>query len=458
MIVAAGAAAACSSDDDTTAPPTSAGYATVQQILTTDCSACHSAGSGRIYLTSMDSAQLVNSGLIVPSDPTQSLLLRKPTNAVPHGGGLVSEFSTTDQADVTDWISGQPEPASSVVNAVKLNAGTAPPVVDGFFDAAWNQGTATSFVIGGGWADATSVHVTALYDDQYLYLRVSWADDAYSDRRQPWVKQADGSWLVLPAKTPTPAVGSTWAEYMGAAFNEEDPARFAYEDKLAIIWNTYGPSTVAGFEEQGCAVMCHDPANGEAPGTSYNYTDQSQAAKKFTNASAEIADMWHWKMVRNNQHYKMDDQAVRYWVRGATGAAEGGRGSDAGAGGYASNPSNGGVPTYRGATATVPPYYIFDNQKVALTPAEIAGFPVGKEIVNMITSGPTGVRADVDGYGLYNGGTWVMEIRRKLVTGDVDDVQFDDLTRTYSFGIAVFDNAQIEHSYMTLPGRLKFLP
>jgi hypothetical protein len=43
--------------------------------------------------------------------------------------------------------------------------------------------------------------------------------------------------------------------------------------------------------------------------------------------------------------------------------------------------------------------------------------------------------------------TWTLEIRRQLVTADVTDVEFDDLSREYAFGVAVFDNAQIEHSY-----------
>jgi hypothetical protein len=78
----------------------------------------------------------------------------------------------------------------------------------------------------------------------------------------------------------------------------------------------------------------------------------------------------------------------------------------------------------------------------------------------MITSGPTEGRGDVDGVGIHNPvtRTWVMEIRRRLVTTDVTDVQFDDLNRQYSFGVSVFDNSQIEHSYMSTVGKLVFRP
>jgi len=459
LSLSVGVILACGDDGNNgTQPPPGATYADVNATLVADCGGCH--GAGRIFLISMDSAELVNSGLINPSNPAQSLLILKPTNATPHGGGTIGSFTAADRDLVSGWIALQPAAGGGTVTAVKIPAGTAPPVVNGYFDPAWNLATQTSYIIGGGWADATSVQVTAVYDDTYLYLRVRWADDQASIRRQPWVKQADGTWRALPAKTPLPDPGMTWAQYMGQSFNEEDNSRFNYEDKLAIMWNTYGASTVAGFDQSGCAVTCHDPAAGNAPGSTYNYADESVAAKKYTNAAAEIADLWHWKLVRNNQHYKMDDQFVRYWVPGPTGAAEGGRASDAGAAGYGSNPAINGRPTYRGPTADVPPYYIFDAGKVALTDDEVAAFPVGKEIPNMITSGPTLTRADVDGFGFHNSGTgyWVIEIRRMLVTGDANDVQFDDLTRQYSFGVAVFDNAQIEHSYMSVPGKLVFQP
>ncbi|MGQ0703467.1 MAG: ethylbenzene dehydrogenase-related protein [Gemmatimonadales bacterium] len=64
----------------------------------------------------------------------------------------------------------------------------------------------------------------------------------------------------------------------------------------------------------------------------------------------------------------------------------------------------------------------------------------------------------MDAKGLWNSGSWVLEIRRRLVTGDPTDVQFDDLTRQYAFGVAVFDNAQIEHRYTPMVARLAFKP
>ncbi len=449
--------AACS--DNAAAPSTATTFAAVQKILGEACSTCHGASSGRFFLTTMDSAQLQQSGLLDPAAPLQSLLLLKPTGTIAHGGGLVAAFTAAHQGVVREWIATLPPPPPSLLDAVKVGTGTGipTPTVDGFYDAVWSVAVPVSLRVSGGWGDAEFVTVKAAYDDTYLYMLVTWDDDRSSKRRQPWVKQLDGTWKTLAAKTPAPETGVTWSAYLASA-EEEDPTRFNYEDKLAIMWNTYGAGTVAGFEQSGCAVTCHDPTQANRPGTSYNATEAWGAAKKYTNAAAELADLWHWKLVRNNQHAKADDQYVRYWVPGPTGAADGGRASDAGAAGYGNNPALNGGPQYRGPSGGIPEYYIFDNQKVLLTAPELAALTVGAEIANMITTGPTGGRADIDAKGLWNAGSWNLEVRRKLVTGDATDVQFDDLARKYAFGVAVFDNAQIEHRYSSVVARLAFKP
>lgn len=450
---------ACTSDK-VSGPQDGANFVAVQKILTDNCGSCHTALSGRFFQVTMDSAQLQQSGLVDPTNPAQSLLLLKPTNTTPHGGGLIASYTAADQALVSEWIAKLPPATPSLVEAIRVGSGTSiqPPTIDGFFDPVWDRAARVRLRVTEGWGEAEFVTVQAAYDATYLYMLVVWDDDRASAQRQPWVKQADGSWKVLDGKSPIPTAGVTWAEYMGAGFNEEDASRFNYEDKLAIMWNTYGASTVAGFEQSGCAVTCHDPGKSNGPGTAYNSTTQELAAKMYTSAAAEIADLWHWKLVRTDQHAKADDQYVRYWVPGPTGATDGGRASDVGAAGYGSNPAVAGRPQYRGPSLTVPPYYIFDNQKVLLTATELAARPIGAEIPNMITSGPTGARADVDAKGLHNSGTWGVEIRRRLVTGDLNDVQFDDLTRQYAFGVAIFDNAQIEHRYMPMVAKLAFEP
>lgn len=454
----------CSSDSNTTGPnENKLSFLTVSEILTKDCGSCHGAGSGQLFLTTMDSAALSSSGLVDPSDPANSLILLKPQNLIPHGGGVIATFTAEHRRSVTDWIGTLPEGTGGmIVDAVRTGAGTPTPAptVDGFFDAVWGTVMATDLRVTGGFGEAEFVSVKAAYDDTYLYMLLVWEDDEASIRRSPWIKRADGTWATVPAKSPLPADGMSWLTYMASHPDEEDASIFAYEDKLGVIWNTYGASTVAGFNQAGCATLCHDPSQGNKPGASYNLTTPELGSKKYTNVSGEIADMWHWKLVRNNQHAKADDQHVRFWEPGPANASNGGRASDPGAGGYGSNPALNGRPQYRGPSVAVPPYYIFDNQKVALTDVELDALPVGTEIANMITSGPTDARADIDAKGLHNSssGRWVVEIRRRLVTGDPFDVQFDDLAREYAFGVAIFDNAQIEHRYQPTVAFLRFKP
>lgn len=453
---------ACEFDkDEITGPggtPDDPTFANVSAALSAACGSCHGASSGRTFLVSMDSAALTNSGLINPVSPGTSAILVKPRSAS-HGGGIVSGFSTRDSALIATWISRAPNVAATTVTAVRTDFA---PTIDGLGEALWVPATALSVPIGGGWAAATSVTVRALYDDNYLYMYVRWHDNQASYRRQPWIRRADGTWAVAAAK-PAPVDGQDWAAYMaahgGAAFDREAP-EFMYEDKFAVIWNTYGAGTVPAFETAGCAAVCHDPNRNGSPGTTYNARGDL-AAKKYTTVQGQVLDMWHWKMVRHNMMGVVDDQVVKYWqpVNDAS-AANGGRGSDAGNQGYTSNPALNGRPRYRSRTGGILPS-IFSwamTDTVTMTDEEVAALPVGTMVANMMTSPVTGSRADVEGRGVYDpvARVWTMEIRRRLTTSDPTDVQFTDLARTYKFGLAVFDNAQIEHSYSGVPYSLVF--
>jgi Ethylbenzene dehydrogenase len=463
LLVAAGVllVAACGSDDDgsgITPPVTANNYQAVAQLLQADCGSCHGTASGRAYTVTMDSASLVTSGFIDPTAPGSSLLLVK-TRATSHGGGVVSAFSTADSTAVAQWISKQPATGATSLVAYRTVSTISP---DGFdAETDWRLVAKPLYArIGGGWSDATEVSMRALYDATNLYLLLQWTDDVASTKRQPFMKDTAGTWRKAAAK-PLPADGTDWIAYMGKAFNEEGPGLY-YEDKMSLAWNTYGASTSPAFEQSGCAGLCHDPSKGGAPGTTYYYSDQARAAKKYTNAPNEIVDLWHWKLVRQDHNLKMDDQYVRHWVPGPTGAGEGGRASDAGAGGYADAPFVNGRPVYRGRTIAPGPFYFPVADTVRLTAAELDALPAGSMITSMMTSAVTGTpgRADIDAKGYFNPATrkWTYEIKRKLVTGDDKDVQFNDLTRTYKFGVAVFDNAQIEHSWSPSILKLTFKP
>lgn len=455
--------AACSPDKDTIVEPIGGGnnptFANVSAALVSACGSCHNVASGRTFIATMDSARLVASGLVNPASPGTSAILVKARSAA-HGGGIVTAYSAGDIALATAWIAALPNIGAATLTSMRTEFA---PTIDGIGEALWLQSQPLTVAIGGGWAAATSVAIRAMHDGNYLYMYLRWDDKGASYVRNPWLKNADGSWSVSPAK-PAPTAGMDWAAYMasrgGASFNPEAP-EFMYEDKLAIIWNTYGATTVPEFEQTGCAAACHDPAKGGSPGTTYNSVRPDLAAKKYLTVPGQILDMWHWKLVRQNMNSKIDDQHVRYWlpVNDAT-AGDGGRASDAGSPGYRSNPAVNGRPTYKSATlGYLPPIFSWaESDTLRMTDAEVAGLPAGTVVANMITSPPTANRADIDARGVYDrvARVWTMEIRRRLVTGDDKDVQFSDLTKTFKWGISVFDNAQIEHSYSGVPLSLVF--
>ena len=71
-----------------------------------------------------------------------------------------------------------------------------------------------------------------------------------------------------------------------------------------------------------------------------------------------------------------------------------------------------------------------------------------------------GGRADILSRNHYADGMWTMEVMRALKTEgentETQDVQFTDMTKSYLFGIAVFDNSQINHLYHTETLEMKF--
>jgi signal transduction histidine kinase len=63
----------------------------------------------------------------------------------------------------------------------------------------------------------------------------------------------------------------------------------------------------------------------------------------------------------------------------------------------------------------------------------------GDIVPGYILEKPSGSRGDIDSKGTWSDGRWNVEFKRKLVTGNNDDVEFD-ISNIYRFGIAVMDN------------------
>ncbi len=329
--------------------------------------------------------------------------------------------------DATNFPGGGPTPTPPPPVTLTSASVLAAPVIDGTADSLWSGATAVNIPVAGGVnMGSTNVSVKSVYTADSVFFLLDYADPTQSQQRMPWQKQGDGTWKKLTSSTT----------------HQENTY---YEDKLAMAWDI----DVAGFAQSGCAVMCHA---GEQPAN-------SGYGSKYTANAGEEADLWHWKYVRMNAVGQVDDQYVNSDRYDAATAPEAGRHSDPKTGGGYSNNENADktAPGFTSADQPAPPYWILDSEKQPFadtyqTNDEIAGI-----IVKAFTADPGG-RADIQGKGAYQNGHWILEIGRPLTTGGEHDVQFDDLNDTYPFGVAVFDNAQVEHAYQNGVALLAFAP
>ncbi len=290
-----------------------------------------------------------------------------------------------------------------VLSLASAKADTAP-TVDGTAEDAWNKAKPVTIRLNGGINKGeTDAVMKSVYTQDSVYFLLQYKDPNQSAQRQPWQKQQDGTWKKLP---PNPY----------------------YEDKFAFIWNI--GDSIKGFNQQGCAVACHATTAGR------------DRPLKYTNADGELGDTWHVKSVRTLPVGQIDDQ----YLDNDTKAAEAGRKSDAKtAGGYTDNVKEGqntppfALPNNKPA----PPYWIMDSEKVAFDDTK---YKAGDEVPGIIIAPFTGDRGDLSAKGVWKDGAWTIEWGRKLTTGSKTDVQFDDLKKSYYFGAANFDNAQIGHA------------
>lgn len=318
------------------------------------------------------------------------------------------------------WISLGIVGAAGTLTSVKV---TAAPVVDGTPESLWDQAIAmTVNVAGGANSGAHTVTLKSIYTDDSVYFLAQWNDATESLRRLPWQKQADGTWKQLATPNAKEGGENTY-----------------YEDKFAQIWNINIPA----FETSGCFATCHAGQN----------PDEKDFGNKYTANPGEMGDIWHMKIVRTNPTGYVDDQYLDSTRYDKTDAADAGRHSDPGGSPYSNNINAAkNAPNYTSADQPAPPYWIPDDQKLTFTDT----YKTGDEIAGIIVTPPTGDRADIKGKAVYKDGKWTLEYGRKLATGSQYDVQFSDMKLEYSFGTAIFDNAQTRHSYETGVSKLVF--
>lgn len=294
---------------------------------------------------------------------------------------------------------------------------------------------------GGKWkaanASESKVQMRAVYTKDSVHLLLRWADPTYSIDRQRWA--FDGKAWAKDDQTPLDKGG----------------ANTLYEDKLALLWVINAPTVVKDGDFWSLYV---DEDRAKQAG----YNRPVKAATQ-----GETLDMWHWKFVRNGftTPGQVDDQYVDSSLS-AKDFTEAGRKSDPqpAGGGYYNNdkqydgPNNTKVNGPRYYVPGSPNVYIITQDMIDRGDAKeipdyatLMSFAAGTKFPGVIGRPHTGSRGDISAAATWANGWYTLELSRKLDTTDSKfDVLFTDLAKTYYFGVATFDNAQIAHGFTDL--------
>jgi hypothetical protein len=313
------------------------------------------------------------------------------------------------------------------------------PTIDGTVDAAWEKAPAYKITLdqtpykpeGFKGITKTTVTMKSMYDKDNIYVLLQWQDPTKSLQREPWVKQPDGKWKQLEAPDST---------------GHENTY---YEDKLAILWNI----NVKEFEKKGCEVACHKARGGKVAGI-----EDKSPGRKFTDKLGETIDVWHWKSVRTGPVGQVDDQYIDDTKDPKKNEDWGRKGDSKTGGGYSDNVNKDKTgPAWMNKTPSEEnKYWVLADQKTEF----VDTFKPGDVVGGIVIAPFTGSRGDIEGRAVWKDGMWTLEIKRKLVTtgenAKTQDVQFDDLKKTYYFGVSVFDNTQINHMFHEGVHRLTF--
>ncbi|MBW6518301.1 MAG: hypothetical protein K0A89_07350 [ANME-2 cluster archaeon] len=374
-------------------------------------------------------------------------------------GGFMAKYLTDDEvATITDWIDSTYTNDRSLgydpyLDAVKTTDFDINDLVTGTDNAAWDK--ATEHVISVTptiYTSADKIKLKALYSDEYLYIRAEWDDTTASlTRADSWVKDSStGKW-----RHPATSTG-----------NDKQS-----EDRFAVFWNIDTQNYKARY---GCAISCH----GNVPGSA-----------KFTDTSGATMDIWHNKAARGlgvfsatdsdlviagNEAFEatagtvklsgvVDDKRLIWYMDTNDGydTEDSGRRADKGKSAYSNN-RNGDksapkvietAPTSWSDAMVLTQAEIDNGQTITADPNDAAYDAAAVDeawnnyedlsavVPERILREPDGSRGDVLNTAVWKDGVWTQEFRRKLVTGNADDVQFDLATATeYDYSVAVFDN------------------
>lgn len=310
------------------------------------------------------------------------------------------------------------------------------------------------------------VSVRAAFDDQYIYLRFEWQAARPGASHTLW--RFDGTRWVA------------WGGPKPEATKAGIPP--SYEERLAVMFTERNVPAAdgakTGFNQAGCFIACHNsmrnmPLDVRGPRVqghpyfgrgglnvsdmrhylllSRTATDETGGWDKVKTrpeierlkAEGSFLDLWQWRSYRSNPvGYAGDDHVLEYRL------------SDSGRSPF-STPAQPSftydqaktgfraVPEARFNELLPQLPLIAGVNAVPLDPA--ARFAVGDILPQNVLRTPDGSGADVLANGSWQRGRWVVELRRKLVTGNPDDKPFV-AGRVYRFGLAVF-NDQVSNRY-----------
>ena len=360
-------------------------------------------------------------------------------------------------ADGVDGVSTGAGTSTTELLAKKVFLG---PQIDGVIDASWADvqsltGTAEVPNIGdnvfqGYVGNTNDVVLKAQYDDEYIYFLIQWKDNQLDLNRDTWYFDTATSLWKQESNKPVFENGVKVRE----AF---------YEDKFGMQWDINNSTT--NWANNTCFATCHTGLS-EAEGF----------ARHYTIAPSEQTDMWHWKSVRTGKpNGQFDDKYVNETQ------PSGRHGDTKDSGGYVNNRVELALDG-TGTVVRVPKYYIPGREYYYWITQDEIDAGIAKEIVAVATDGKLadedsyiidpvvevkyqrdgettgaygmpsvhtspfiGSRGDILSASTYTGNGWILEFKRKLNTGNSDDVVFDSVS-DYPFGYAVFDNAAIAHS------------
>lgn len=290
-----------------------------------------------------------------------------------------------------------------------------------------------------------SVTMKFAYDANFVYVLAQWPD---------------ASWSVLKHAWAFNATAKKWT-----TSNDED--------RFAIMWDHPEFPIESFLPISGCKIACHS-AKDAPPGSEVALADEKFLS---TNAANEKGDLWHWKAARTAATGWADDQGLTYNFSGKLEVA---RPSDAKkSGGPSDNAqkiNNLSVPKYFEPVALGEKDAAFilksevDSGKAVLihwvdeagvlyymTGSTNTTVPANATIPGYVLSRADGSRGDVDAADSWASGTWTLEMRRALNTGDTNDVAFKE-GDTYAFAVGVFNNSGGGDHVRSTPYTVKLEP